>query len=141
MKKSVTLPVAAQAVRRDFEFSGTVSKTHETEHPYNDADRFSADIFDRSDIYSLTIIPQPISKIYTFYVELTELLPTSGARHEYIEQGILDVAMTPIYTLNTGNGGCIAGQPQVRQVNLRPSHRCFQLQKLQLAKPERRKPE
>ena len=112
------LPVAAQAVRGNFEFPGTVPKTHKTEHPNNDADRFGANIFDRSDIYSLTVIPQPIPKIYTFYVELGELLPTSSAGHENIEQGILDVAMTPIYTLNAGNGGCIAGQPQLRQANL-----------------------
>ena len=117
-KRSVGLPVAAQSVRGNFEFPGTVPKTHETEHPNNDADRFSANIFDRSDIYSLTVIPQPIPKIYTFYVELGELLPTSSAGHEYIEQGILDVAMTPIYTLNAGNGGCIAGQPQPRKANL-----------------------
>ena len=135
------LPVAAQAVHRNFEFPRTVAKTHETEHPNNDADRFSANIFDRSDIYSLTVIPQPIPKIYTFYVELGELLPTSSARHEYIEQGILDVAMTPIYTLNAGDGGCIAGQPQLREVNLQPSHQYCQLRKLQLAKLERREGE
>ena len=137
----MTLPVAAQAVRRNLEFFGTISKTHETEHPNNNANRFSANIFDRSDIYSLTIVPQPISKIYTFYVELAELLPTSSARHEYIEQGIFDVAMTPIDTLNTGNGGCIAGQSQLRRANLQPSHRYSQLQKLQLARPERRQRE
>ena len=140
-KRSVRLPVAAQAVRRNFEFPGAVPKTHETEHPNNDANRFSANIFDRPDIYSLTVVPQPVPKIYTFYVELGELLPASSARHEYIEQGILDVAMAPIYTLDAGDGGCIAGQPQLRRVNLQPSHQYSQLRKLQSAKPERRKGE
>ena len=138
-KRSVKLPVAAQAVRRNFELPGAVAKTHETKHPNNDTDRFSVNIFHRPDIYSLTVIPQPIPKIYTFYVELGELLPASSARHEYIEQGILDVAMTPIYTLDAGDGGCISGQPQLRRINLQPSHRYSQLRKLQSAKPERQK--
>lgn len=140
-KRSVRIPVAAQAVHSNFKFPGTVSKTHETKHPNNDANRFSANIFDGSDIYSLTVIPQPIPKIYTLYVELGELLPTSSARHEYIEQGILDVAMTPIDTLDAGDGGCIVGQSQLRKANLQPSHQYSQLRKLQLAKPERREGE
>lgn len=44
---------------------------------------------------SLTIIPQPVSKIYTSHHHLVKLLSACSPGHNKCKEGILDIAMTP----------------------------------------------
>ena len=79
------LPIAAQAVHSNFEFLGTIAEAHEAEHPQDDPNSFSTDIFDGANINSLTVVSQPISKVHTFHVELAKLFTSCSTGHEDIE--------------------------------------------------------
>ena len=95
--------VAAQSVRSYFEFFGCVSKAHESKNPENNPNSLSADIFDGSHVDRLTIVTQPITEINPFDVQLAKFLAPCRAGHQDIEEGVLDVAMSPVLAFYAGN--------------------------------------
>ena len=66
--------IAAKSICSHLEFFGAITKAHEAQNPKNDTDGFRTDIFDSSDVHGLTVIPQPVTKIHSLYVKLSELL-------------------------------------------------------------------
>lgn len=83
---------------------GLVCLPHESQDPENQSNGFSANILDRTYIHGLTVISKPIPKVDTLHVKFGEFLPTRAAGHENVEQGVLDIAMAPILTLNGTDG-------------------------------------
>lgn len=74
-------PIASQSIGRDFKLFRSITKAHEPKHPEYDTNSLGTDVFDGSHVYSLAIIPEPISKVDTFDIELAELLAASSAGH------------------------------------------------------------
>jgi hypothetical protein len=59
---------------------------------------------------------KPVAKVDALDVHLAELLACAG-RHENIEQGVLDISMTPVLSFNLRHRGDIAGTERIRRTN------------------------
>ena len=103
-------PVAAEAIPGDLKFLGAVAEAHETQDPKNDTNGFGADVFDGAHVDGLAIIAQPVAKVNSLHVQLAEFLASCSTGHKDVEQGVLDVSMAPIRTLDAGDGRCNLGQ-------------------------------
>ena len=102
--------IAAKPSSSDLEFLGCIAKGHEAQDPQQNANCFSADIFDCPHINCLTIITQPVAKVdlcliswklpqemiwqtYSFHVKLGEFLATSSTSHHNGKKYVFNVAM------------------------------------------------
>ena len=95
--------VATKAIRGHFKLFRPITEAHETQDPQEDPDSFCADVLDRTDIDGLTVISQPIPEIDSLDVQFAEFLAACGAGHDDVEQGILNVSMSPVETFDAGN--------------------------------------
>ena len=61
------METAAESIPKSFcgdlELTSTIAKGHEAQDPEDETNSFRGDIFDRTDIYSLTVVAKPISKV------------------------------------------------------------------------------
>lgn len=63
---------------------------------------------DETYVNSLGVVAEPIAKVDTLDVHLGELLAVAGAAHQKGEQGVLDIAMTPVLALDLSGRGDVA---------------------------------
>jgi hypothetical protein len=56
-------PVATESIPRDLELASSIPERHETEHPEQKSNGFSADILNRAYVDSLAVISQPIPEV------------------------------------------------------------------------------
>lgn len=72
----------------------TIAKSHKTQDPKQYANSLSGDVLDSANIDRLTIVSEPVAKIYSCYHHLIEPLAACGSRHDKLEEGIFDVALS-----------------------------------------------
>lgn len=87
--------VAADSIGSDFEFSGAVSKSHETKDAEEQTDGFGRDRLDGTDVDGLGVVAEPVAKVDTGDHDLVEIFARKGVGHGEGEQGILDVTVAP----------------------------------------------
>lgn len=74
--------IATQSIGCDLELFCGKPKAHEPKNPQYYADGLSANILNSAYINSLAIITEPVAKVYSFDIKLTEFFATSSAGYE-----------------------------------------------------------
>lgn len=100
--------VAAESLAGDLELAGAVSEAHESQNPQQKSDCLSRDILDGAHVDSLAVISQPIAKVRSLDIQLAELLSTKGAGGEEGEEGVFDVAVTPVDAFDLGGAADVS---------------------------------
>ena len=78
-------------------------KAQKAQHPDKDTDSLGTNVFQSTDIGSLTIVSQPISKIHTLHIKFAEFATTRNTSQGQGQQGVFDITMAPILAFNAGN--------------------------------------
>lgn len=118
--------VAAKALRSDLELARSETEGHETQDAEQETDSLSRNSLDGSNIDSLGVITEPVTKVDSGNGHFVEFLAAlDGAGHRDSEEGIFDIAVSPwmklvssgwksaelsrtVLSLNLGNGSNIS---------------------------------
>ena len=89
-------PVATKSFAGNFELAGAIAEGHEAEDAKEEADSFSRDGLDRSNIDGLGVVAGPVAKVGLLYHELGELLAAVvGVGGGKAEEDVFDITMAP----------------------------------------------
>lgn len=92
---STLRPVAAQTLSSDLELARAIAEGQEAKDAEQKADGLGRHRLDGSDINSLGVVTEPVTKIGAGNHELVELLATDGSGHQDLEEGVFNVSMAP----------------------------------------------